>query len=370
MSKGVILAVDDTLPSLKLLTDLLGAEGYAVRPANSGTLALASVAASLPELILLDIRMPGIDGFEVLRRLQANPAQRKIPVIFLSALAELDARVEGLRLGAVDFVSKPFQREELLARVQTHIELFRLRQLLEHKVASAEAHNLEELRRFAEISAHHLQEPVRRLASYAERLRGQLAGKLDANGGDDEARVSLDFIGQQARRLQNLLSAIERYHAAAQPRGVVDWVAVGPLLAGVVRRMDGLLRESGAEMVLGDLPAVFIDAPRLADLFAVALENALTHGRSERPLVVRVEGEQRGALIRYAVSDNGPGVEAIYRERVFRVFERLSSQGSGTGIGLAILRRVAESGHGRAWLEEAPGGGCRVVFELAGAPEK
>jgi light-regulated signal transduction histidine kinase (bacteriophytochrome) len=362
MSKGSILAVDDTLSSLKLLADILTAEGYEVRPANSGELALASAAARLPELILLDIRMPGIDGFEVLRRLRATPESSRVPVIFLSAVAEMDARVEGLKLGAVDFVSKPFQREELLARVKTHVELFRLRQLLEQKAESALARNLEELQRFAEISAHHLQEPVRRVVSYAERLSAQLEDSLD----DPEARLSLGFISQQARHLQEMLRAIERYLAAAQARAVVSLTDADKLVSGVLERLAERVHESGAEIYRGELPLARIDAPRLADMFAVTLENALIHGRGEQVLKIRIEGERVGSLVRYTVSDNGPGVEAEYRERVFRVFERLSSQGSGTGIGLAILRRVAESCDGRAWMEEAPGGGCRVMFELPG----
>lgn len=125
--KGTILVVDDTHSHLKLLTDVLVREGYDVRPADSGELALASVAAKPPELVLLDIQMPGVDGFEVFRRLKAREESRDIPVIFISASTDVKQRVAGLRLGAVDYVSKPFVREELLARVATHLELFRLR---------------------------------------------------------------------------------------------------------------------------------------------------------------------------------------------------------------------------------------------------
>jgi diguanylate cyclase (GGDEF)-like protein len=129
--KGSILVVDDTHMSLKLMTAILTEEGYQVRPADSGELALASVAAMPPALILLDILMPDMDGFEVLRRLKAQEETRDIPVIFLSAVTEVAQRVEGLKLGALDFISKPFQREELLARVRTHLELFQLRARLE-----------------------------------------------------------------------------------------------------------------------------------------------------------------------------------------------------------------------------------------------
>ncbi|MBI5437648.1 MAG: PAS domain S-box protein [Nitrosomonadales bacterium] len=133
MNQGTILIVDDTLASLKLLADILTEEGYRVHPADSVELALASVASSLPELILLDIRMPGMEGFEVLRKLKAQERSRDIPVILLTAFADIEHRVEGFDLGAADFISKPFQREELLARVHIHLELFRLRALFEHQ---------------------------------------------------------------------------------------------------------------------------------------------------------------------------------------------------------------------------------------------
>lgn len=131
---GKILVVDDTLASLKLLSDLLKAEGYVVRSAISGELAVDFAAANPPDLVLLDIMMPGMDGFEVCRRLKAHPDTRNVPVIFISALSETDEKVQGFELGAVDFVTKPFQREELLVRVRTHLEIDRLRNHLEELV--------------------------------------------------------------------------------------------------------------------------------------------------------------------------------------------------------------------------------------------
>ena len=130
-----VLVVDDESESLTLLSGMLASGGYHVRSADSGQLALASVAAWLPDLILLDIRMPGIDGFEVCRRFKASEGRRNIPLMFISAATEVEERVEGLALGAVDFVSKPFRREELLARVRTHLELGRLRAHLEEQVS-------------------------------------------------------------------------------------------------------------------------------------------------------------------------------------------------------------------------------------------
>ena len=142
---GRILAVDDTPASLKLLTELLQAEGYDVRSAIQGELALQAAQIDPPELVLLDIRMPDLDGFEVCRRLKASPVTAHIPVIFVSALTETEDKVRGFALGAVDFVTKPYQREELLARVRTHLEVVRLRHHLEDQVEQR-THKLRESR--------------------------------------------------------------------------------------------------------------------------------------------------------------------------------------------------------------------------------
>jgi two-component system, cell cycle sensor histidine kinase and response regulator CckA len=131
----IILVIDDESESLALMSGTLLAEGYQVRSANSGRLALASLEAGPPHLILSDIRMPDIDGFEVCRQLKASEKNRHVPLVFLSAAKDVEERVAGLALGAVDFITKPFRREELLARVKTHLELGQLRAELEKQVS-------------------------------------------------------------------------------------------------------------------------------------------------------------------------------------------------------------------------------------------
>src|SRR5215467_7182094 len=136
---GTVLVVDDDPQALALLTGVLEEHGYQVQPADSGKLALLSVAAQTPDLVLLDVKMPGMDGFEVCRKIKATEAGRRIRVMFLSSSKDKDEWVQGLSLGAVDFVSKPFQREELLARVRTHVELGRLEMKLESVIAQRTA---------------------------------------------------------------------------------------------------------------------------------------------------------------------------------------------------------------------------------------
>jgi PAS domain S-box-containing protein len=139
--KNTILLVDDTPESLARLTEILTSAGFQVRPADSGELALAAIELQHPELILLDIHLPGIGGFEVCRRLQAGEATRHIPIIFITAATEIQERLEGFRHGAADYICKPFQPEECLARLRTHLELSRLNGLLKKQTVALEQAN-------------------------------------------------------------------------------------------------------------------------------------------------------------------------------------------------------------------------------------
>lgn len=225
-----------------------------------------------------------------------------------------------------------------------------------------------DLRRFSEITAHHLQEPARRIASFADLLGKQLAGKLT----EPKAQRSLDFISQQARYQQNLLRDVQRYLAADQPRGAMAQVNTKAVVKGVLESLTKPITAAQAQIVVGELPPVWFDAARLGDVFELLLDNALHHAAvpahsSADPhdlLHIGINGERIGDMVRFCVSDNGPGIEAQYRERVFRVFERLKSGGTNSGIGLALVRRIVENSGGRAWIKETPGGGCSVFFAL------
>ncbi|MBI4793410.1 MAG: response regulator, partial [Deltaproteobacteria bacterium] len=162
---GRILLVDDTTANLQLLTNLLTEQGYIVHPASDGKLALEFVRTTLPDLILLDIRMPGMDGYEVCRRLKADERTRSIPLIFISILEDEHDKVRGFQEGAVDYITKPFQPEEVLARVQTHLRLRELTEHLGHRVAE----RTEELM----IAKERLQQEL------AERVRAEAALKRE-----------------------------------------------------------------------------------------------------------------------------------------------------------------------------------------------
>ncbi|NVD74188.1 EAL domain-containing protein [Duganella sp. BJB488] len=152
-TKGEVLIVEDTPASLKLLSDLLTEAGYYVRQAPNGELALWTAQSRPPELILLDVRMPGIDGFEVCRRLKASPELSQVPVIFLSAQHDTDDKVRGFALGAVDFIAKPFQAEEILARTDAHVRLGRAQQALAAERALLEERVAERTTELAALAA-------------------------------------------------------------------------------------------------------------------------------------------------------------------------------------------------------------------------
>src|SRR5208283_1845623 len=171
-----ILVVDDTPDSLRLLTDLLAKHGYRVRPASDGALALKSIAARTPDLILLDVSMPDMDGYEVCRRLKADEKSSRIPVIFISAFGDTRQKVTGFEAGGIDYITKPFEAEEALARVRTHL---RLRQAEEELRNAQNTLELRVQERTAELQASNQalresEEKARRAFEEIEVLKSQL----------------------------------------------------------------------------------------------------------------------------------------------------------------------------------------------------
>ena len=187
-----ILVVDDTPANLKLLTSLLSAHGYKVRPASSGSIALRSVASRLPDIILLDIRMPEMDGFEVCKRLKSDDATKDIPVIFISAMDDIEDKMKAFNVGGIDYVTKPFEPEEVLARLNTHLTIRSLQkslktqnttlQLLMQKQKEQEQMMIEQSRMAAmgemiSAIAHQWRQPLNVLALYIQGM--ELAYETD-----------------------------------------------------------------------------------------------------------------------------------------------------------------------------------------------
>ncbi|MGZ5012659.1 MAG: CHASE domain-containing sensor histidine kinase [Methylobacter sp.] len=232
------------------------------------------------------------------------------------------------------------------------------RKQMEEKLARAHA----ELQQFTHIAAHHLQEPARRLVSFVQRLQAQMPTERL----NEDATASLYFIEQGAMRQSALVRDIQLYLAASQPRSAIVKVDVSEVIANLLKQKASLMRETGAQVDYNGIPSACIDHPRLKDIFSILLDNALSYRHPELAPHIRISGELKAGRVIYRVADNGIGIPAEYRERVFGVFERLQvhEDQNSTGIGLAIVRRIIESCGGSVILQETPGGGTTVLFDL------
>jgi len=238
-SKGEVLIVEDTPASLKLLSDLLTEAGYYVRQAPNGELALWTAQSRPPELILLDVRMPGIDGFEVCRRLKESPQLAQVPVIFLSAQHDTDDKVRGFALGGVDFIAKPFQAEEILARTDAHVRLSRAQKALAEERAHLEQRVTERTAELAQLAAS-LEKEVEQRRANEEFLR--LAGQVFQAVQD--AIVITDRQGKIVATNPSF-TKISGYEAAEVAGSGVGLLHAGEPDTGVLQLLFQSLRNTG-----------------------------------------------------------------------------------------------------------------------------
>jgi len=229
------------------------------------------------------------------------------------------------------------------------------------EIGSELARKNDELERFTLILAHHLQEPVRLQHIFTQRLLKLLPQPLT-----DETREAADLVLQGARRQQRLLIDVQRYLSASQGRGgsctIADALSQG--CHGGEREQLATSGELEVTLAKG-VPAVAMAIDQLADVFASLLDNAIAYRSLDRQLLVRISAERQRDRVRICVTDNGIGIPAEYRKRVFQIFERLSADTTtGTGIGLALAQKLVECAGGRIWAEEPEMIGARICLEL------
>ncbi len=401
LATGGILIVDDTPNNLRLLAQVLSERGYKVRVADDGPRALESVQANPPDLILLDIIMPGMDGYEVCRRLKAEAATRDIPVIFISALDATKDVITALTAGGVDHITKPFQPEEVLARVQTHLALRNAQRHLEEKTKQIEYVNAElereiaehksellaraqaeaklqeyaralearnaELDAFAHTVAHDLKNPLVGLIEYSRMLETSYTTMPPA-----EVEQCLYLMSQAARSMSGiidellLLSSVSRMEQVetrpVNMRSVVD---------AALKRLNAMIVASEANIKTPDAwPIVVSYAPWITEVWANYLSNAIKYGGTPPQIELgfdELDQVESGtpAYVRFWVRDNGSGLAPSDQARLFAEFSRgEETRTPGYGLGLSIVRRIVERLRGEVGVESEVDQGSRFWFTL------
>lgn len=360
--KASILIVDDTIDNLQLMASMLKERGYEARPVPNGRLALQAVANDPPDLILLDINMPEMNGYEVCERLRAHPAAREIPVIFISALDGTIDKVKAFGVGGSDYVTKPFQYEEVFARLSCHLALRQARVELEHSYAALrEAEQLRDS--LVHMIVHDMRSPLSVLIANAYLLKQSL---LKAGQTEGVAEVELLLLaGERLRHMAEDVLAMSRLEAGKLPLEIVS-CDLAEMMRGVIESMRPLHPSAQVSIEAGSLAAIACDEKLVLRVVENLLSNALKHSPLGQP--VRIALSDATDRIRVTVSDDGPGVPIELRQKIFEKFGVVqASRGQrqrSVGLGLALCRLAIEAHGGAIGVECGPTGGSTFWFTL------
>ncbi len=360
-----LLVVDDEAPQLMALCETLGGCGYAVTGCSSGAEALAQLTAGRFDLLLTDLHMRGMDGMTLLKRaLMTDPS---MAAVMMTGAGTIDAAVEAMRLGAVDFVQKPFKLRTALPVLERALQITRLRlqnAQLEARVRDQRdelAQANADLEAFIASVTHDLRSPLQAVASFSDALALKHAGGLDAQGAH-----YVESIRASVASMEALIQGMLRLARVGRQPLHVATVELGPLVREVVEA----LRASGAltddRVHVGPLPTLQGDAALLRQAFHNLLSNACKFTAKQPAPRVEVACETWDDAPVFVVRDNGAGFCMQQAHQLFQPFRRLHSaeEFAGLGIGLTIVQRIVQRHGGHIWAEAAPGKGACFRFTL------
>ena len=358
-----ILVVDDTPTNLEVIVETLSAAGYTVWAVTNGKRALKQLITNIPDLILLDIQMPGMDGFVTCEKIKANPETAAIPIIFLTAFSETENIVKGFSLGAVDYISKPFQAAELLARIHTHLKIQRLTQSLKAQVYQAEiaqqmlkaakqeadAANRAKSEFLATMS-HELRTPLNSILGFTESLQEGMLGRLTT--------TQMGAVATIERSGKHLLSLItDILDLAKIESGQLDISQVPTCFAEVctacIQFLQPLAQSKNIQLTSEITPhssLIGIDPLRVRQILINLLNNGIKFTPPGGQVNLKAEVNQNRATLEFQITDTGIGIAADDLSKIFDPFVQLDSNfnrhHAGTGLGLTLVKRLVDAQQG------------------------
>ncbi|MBD2598663.1 hybrid sensor histidine kinase/response regulator [Nostoc spongiaeforme FACHB-130] len=414
LSKGFILIVDDNPTNLSVLSEALAGEGWRFRVAVDGKSAIAQAERNQPELILLDVQMPGIDGFETCRRLKANPVTQNIPIIFTTALADTESKIQGFSLGAVDYIPKPFAQEEVIARVRVHLQLQQLTQSLEEQVrdrttalqkAQVQLVQQEKLSTLGELIAgiaHEMNNPIGFIVNNIPPLQEYIADitkllklyeqeypqpttkistfiqNLDLKFLVEDLVKIVSSIQVGSERIQHLSTSLRSFSRSDSNTKLLADLHTGidSTLMILQHRLKPNGDHPGIEVMrsygklphvpcyIGEINQVFMNL--LANAID-ALDEAIIQGKmSDRIPQIQITTDvnfQQMAVIK--IADNGIGIPERLKQRLFEPLFTTKPVGKGTGLGLSIAHQiVVEKHNGIMDVHSQPGIGTEFTIAI------
>lgn len=362
-----ILLVDDKPENLVVLEELLRQPGRRLVTARSGNEALRTLLKEDFAVVLLDVEMPEIDGYEVAQLMRGTQRTRLVPIIFVTAGDRSESRTfRGYEAGAVDFLYKPIDAHMLESKVGVFVALYRKTQELAVANAALERttamlrDKISDLENVSHTLSHDLRAPLRAIRGFSQILAESLAGKLDADDADALARVEQSSL--RVLEMVDALFALLRAETQGAPRAEVH---VASLFAGILEGLRDDIARSGARITCGSLPTVHTNRLLLGQILQNLIANAIKfHGGGDPVVHVSSRGAAEGW--EFTVRDNGVGIDPADHDRVFRLFERGASEASGAGVGLALCKRAVEKLGGRIWLDSVVGEGTTFYFTIPG----
>jgi signal transduction histidine kinase len=381
-----ILVVDDETFQRALLRNILRKAGFHAIEACNGESALVLAENHPPHLILLDVLMPGMNGFDTCKRFKNHPQLHEIPVIFMSSLADIPDKVKGFTLGAADYIAKPVDEQEVVARVKTHLNLYLLQQQLQVKnheleqltsllaqrnqelknyTYELEKRNLE-LDSFAHAVSHDLSNPLAGVLRVISRLTNADSAAMD----EAMRQEGLRMAEQSALKMQSIIEAMLLLAGVSRKQSVPIIALDMAYLAGqAMQRLQDLQHACQATVELpAQWPLAYGHSIWIEEVWVNYLSNAYKYGG--HPPRLQLGGEmQADGMARYWVRDHGPGLTPQARQVLFTPFTRLhEKRADGNGLGLSIVLQIIEKLGGEAGVESVPGQGSRFYFTLPGTP--